>query len=230
MAFPWTCPYCGRDTTITDTHYGTSFALTIPNSDGIRHFHADLVVCPNTQCRKFALKLKMSEYGPTGRGNSQEIGKTLKSWSLLPQSNARVLPTYVPNAIVDDYLEACAIWDLSPKASATLSRRCLQGMIRDFWGIKEKNLFAEIAALQGKTDPDTWAAIDAIRTIGNIGAHMEKDINVIVDVDPAEAQVLIELLELLVKDWYIVRHDRAERLKAIVEIKDAKDAAKGGTP
>ena len=31
-----------------------------------------------------------------------------------------------------------------------------------------------------------WQAIDAVRSIGNIGAHMEKDINLIVDVDPEE--------------------------------------------
>jgi hypothetical protein len=40
-------------------------------------------------------------------------------------------------------------------------------------------------------------AIDIVRNIGNIGAHMEADINVIVDVDPDEAQTLIELIETL---------------------------------
>jgi len=38
-------------------------------------------------------------------------------------------------------------------------------------------------------DPLTWEAIDAVRKLGNIGAHMEKDINVIVDVDPEEAEL-----------------------------------------
>ncbi|WP_372445280.1 hypothetical protein [Clostridium estertheticum] len=43
-------------------------------------------------------------------------------------------------------------------------------------------------------DPLTWEAIDAVRTIGNIGAHMEKDINQIVDVESSEAALLIETL------------------------------------
>jgi hypothetical protein len=103
-------------------------------------------------------------------------------------------------------------------------------MIRDFWGISKPRLVEEIDAIKGKVDPDTWAAIDAVRKIGNIGAHMEKDINVIVDVDPEEAQKLIELIELLVKDWYITRHQRKERLKAIVAVKDAKDASKTAGP
>ena len=40
-------------------------------------------------------------------------------------------------------------------------------------------------------------AIDAVRKIGNIGAHMERDINLIVDIDPNEAAILIGLIELL---------------------------------
>ena len=146
--------------------------------------------------------------------------------ALIPASSAKVFPDYVPQPIRDDYVEACAIRDLSPKASATLSRRCLQGMIRDFWKIAKARLVDEIDAIKDKVDALTWEAIDAVRQVGNIGAHMEKDINVIVDVDPDEAQHLIGLIELLMKDWYVTRHQREERLKAIVQLKDAKEAAK----
>lgn len=135
----------------------------------------------------------------------------------------------VPQAIRDDYVEACNIRELSPKASATLSRRCLQGMIRDFWGITKSRLIDEIEALKDKTDALTWEAIDSTRKIGNVGAHMEKDINLILDVDADEADLLIWLIELLVKDWYITRHERQQRLNAIVQAKDAKEALKTQT-
>jgi hypothetical protein len=147
---------------------------------------------------------------------------------MIPPSSAKVFPDYVPKAIRDDYVEACLIRDLSPKASATLSRRCLQGMIRDFWKTRPGNLIGEIDQIEDKTDALTWAAIDSVRKIGNIGAHMEKDINMIVDVDPTEAQTLIGLIELLIKDWYITQHDRQERLKNIVEISATKEAIKSG--
>ncbi|MEI8253036.1 MAG: hypothetical protein WCG25_04765 [bacterium] len=52
--------------------------------------------------------------------------RDLDSWQLLPVSEAKVLPDYIPDPIKQDYYEACRIRDLSPKASATLSRRCLQ--------------------------------------------------------------------------------------------------------
>ena len=89
-------------------------------------------------------------------------------------------------------------------------------MIRDFWGIAKNRLIDEIDSIKDKVDLNTWLAIDAVRSVGNIGAHMEKDINVIVDVEPREAQLLIGLIELLVKDWYIARHQRKERLQEIM--------------
>jgi hypothetical protein len=70
------------------------------------------------------------------------------------------------------------------------------------------------------------AAIDAIRKIGNIGAHMEKDINLIIDVDPQEAALLIGLIETLIKDWYVVREERKKRLESIVGIAEQKHDAK----
>lgn len=67
-------------------------------------------------------------------------------------------------------------------------------MTRDFWVVKEKTHFDEINAINGKVDPAIWQATDAVRKIGNIGAHMEKDINLVIDVEPHEAQSLIQLI------------------------------------
>jgi hypothetical protein len=146
----------------------------------------------------------------------------LEQWQLIPPVAAKVFPDYVPQPVLDDYREACLIRDLSPKASATLARRCLQGMIRDYWGIRKAGLKDEIDELEDRVDPLTWKAIDAVRKVGNIGAHMEKDINIIVDVEPQEAAKLIGLVELLIRDWYITRHEREERLKAIDALGEAK--------
>lgn len=141
---------------------------------------------------------------------------------LHPRSRAKQFPDYIPNAIRNDYEEACAIVNLSPKASATLSRRCLQGMIRDFWGILEKDLYSEIGALKGKIPDDLWSSIDALRQLGNIGAHMEKDTNVIVDIDPNEAESLIKLIELLLEEWYINREKRKQLFSTIISTNDQK--------
>ena len=125
-------------------------------------------------------------------------------------------------AIRSDYEEASAILHLSPKASATLSSRCLQGMIRDFFQISKSNLFEEINAIKDKIPADQWAVLDGVRRIGNIGAHMEKDINLIVDIEPDEAQKLIKLIELLLQQWYIERHNQQELFADIIGIDQAK--------
>lgn len=153
-------------------------------------------------------------------------GALLKKWNLLPNSFAKVFPNYIPKPLIVDYEEACSIVEMSPKASATLSRRCLQGIIRDFWGIKKGRLVDEINALEEKIDPITWQSIDAVRKIGNIGAHMEKDINILIDVDPNEAKLLIQLIELLFEEWYIHKFEREKKLKAISGIVETKDNIK----
>jgi hypothetical protein len=162
---------------------------------------------------------------PSGNGTKQ--GK-VRWFALEPNSKAKPQPAYIPPQIIADYQEAYLISALSPKASATLSRRCLQGMIRDFFSVSRRTLADEINAIKEQTPADIWEAIDAVRKIGNIGAHMEKDINTIVDVDEDEASLLLGLIEQLFDDWYITRYKRQERIEAIKKAALEKDNQKKG--
>ncbi len=107
-------------------------------------------------------------------------------------------------------------------------------MIRDFWKIDTKSdrLWDEMKAIKDELDQETWESIVAVKDIGNIGAHMEKtDVNVIVDVEPREAQLLIELIESLFDDWYVDRENRRKRhadLKAAAAGKKALSAPAAG--
>ena len=188
--------------------------------------------CANNDCRQVQLGIELHKAEVFRSVCDHWTKKDLiQSWNLLPQSLAKPQPSYIPKPIVEDYKEACLIRDLSPKASATLSRRCLQGIIRDFCGVSDRTLFLEIDTLKkqvkGGKGPkqvleDTVDAIDAVRKIGSIGAHMEKDINVIVDVESMEAQKLIDLIELLFREWYVQRHNRDISLENLRNISDVK--------
>jgi len=112
-------------------------------------------------------------------------------------------------------------------------------MIRDFCGISKHRLIDEINELrervhQGRSppgvQPDTVDAIDDVRKVGNIGAHMEADINVIVDVDANEAQILIGLVELLFREWYVARDVRAEGLRKLKSLAAEKTDQKQAPP
>lgn len=228
MSFKWQCPFCNHHATIVNENFATNrFEFSSGNKHKWQTLKAAVVVCPNPECLEYTLRVSLHDHVLMGTNQYRDLDAK-RAWNLIPASDARVLPDYIPKPIVDDYNEACAIRDLSPKASATLSRRCLQGMIRDFFGVKKGRLVDEIDGIKESVDPSTWAGIDAVRQIGNIGAHMEKDINVIVDVDPAEAQLLINLIETLITDWYVVRHDRESRLKALVSVAVAKKSARSG--
>jgi len=104
----------------------------------------------------------------------------------------------------------------------------LQGMIRNFFDIKKATLKAEIDGLKDKVTPSQWKAIDAVRKIGNIGAHMEKDVNTIVDITKGEAQHLQKLIELLLDKWYIARNDEEKLFAEVAIVADEKDDVKKG--
>jgi len=215
--FNWICPHCERAVTISDGRLTEKWhTLYIDNADGRCTLVSIFIVCPNPDCRKFTLTASLweSEYANGSRDN---LVRELQTWSLIPPSASKHFPEYVPQAIREDYQEACLIRDLSPKASATLSRRCLQGILRDFWNAKPGRLVDEIKQVKERVDPVIWEAIEAVRTLGNIGAHMEKDINVIVDVEPEEAALLIGLVETLLKEWYVAREERKVRMSAVIE-------------
>ena len=156
--------------------------------------------------------------------------KIIQKWRLLPDSIAKPQPDYIPKAIRKDYEEACKIAHLSPNASAVLARRCLQGTIRDFCKIQGKTLHEEIKTLEnavqkhsisGVTE-ESIKAIDSIRKMGNIGAHMERPTGMLIDIEPKEATLLIHLIETLFKDWYVARYERQQNLKNIQEITTTK--------
>jgi hypothetical protein len=232
--FSWVCPYCGHAATIGDEDMCSyDSILYIKNTDGYRCLTSIFIVCPNAKCRRFTLTATLKQlesvFRPNGSGRPDYSGRPiLREWSLIPESKAKSFPDYIPKPILDDYGEACLIRDLSPKASATLSRRCLQGIIRDFWRgkVKPGRLAKEIEQLEGLVDDDTWQAIDGVRSVGNIGAHMEEDINVIVDVEPHEAQLLVELIEILLKDWYVAREQKRLHLEAIRKLSAEKESAR----
>lgn len=214
--FNWTCPHCERAVTISEERMSTdTHILHIKNAIGGRGLLSKYIVCPNPDCQKFTLIVSLYETGQNQVGRT-ELKKMLQNWPLIPQSSSKHFPDYVPQAIREDYAEACAICDLSPKASATLSRRCLQGILRDFWKVKPGRLVDEIKEVKDRIDSITWDAIESVRKLGNIGAHMEKDINVIVDVDPDEAALLIGLVETLLKEWYVATEERKVRMGAVI--------------
>ena len=136
MNTDWTCPFCNRHATITEEsrHSGATF-LTIKNAEGMRGVVTSFVVCPNPKCKKFTLTVSLHEANDPPPVHNWKIVKHIRTWTLIPSSRAQPFPDYIPKAILDDYNEACLIRDLSPKASATLSRIRKSTLLTDANGL-----------------------------------------------------------------------------------------------
>ena len=230
MSFSWTCPYCHRDTTVTndDHRYGAIGCLITDRNNNYHSLEGYFIICPNQECKRAALfcDLFVCQTEVQADPKYADRGNLVQRWNLLPSSTSKNYPDYIPPAIRQDYKEACSIKESSPKASATLARRCLQGMIRDFWEVKGATLAQEIHSIKDKIDPITLQEIDSVRKIGNIGAHMEEDVNLIIDIEPEEVDLLIKLIENLLAEWYVARHERQARAKKLENIVKEKTQQK----
>lgn len=137
----------------------------------------------------------------------------------------RPIPAQVPTSYADDFRQACAVLDVSPKASAALSRRLLQQIIWEKAGIKKRNLNEEIDAVieAGNVSSNLAEDLDMIRTVGNFAAHPIKSEHTgeVVTVEPGEAEALLDVLEQ-VFDHYFVRPAKREAMQARINQKLAE--------
>lgn len=215
------CPFCGNTMSTTkETYVERKFNFDNPyiaKNVSFPHILVRIYRCPDENCRQESVILE----GVGGYAGGRIL-------TVYPESSAIHFPAHiVPESIRADYEEACDILGRSPKAAATLARRCLQGMIRDVWKVTGKrSLFQEIDEIKGKIPLSQWYAINDIRSIGNIGAHMEEDVNRIIDVKPYEAQQLLSLIELLIKKWYVEQYEEEQLYAELHEIAKDKDSAK----
>ena len=153
---------------------------------------------------------------PMGAQNARLNG-VLRANQVWPKGTARpATPSEVPPTIAEDYKEACLVLTDSPKASAALSRRCLQNVLREAAAVKYSDLANEIdEVIASNKLPSTIATnLDAVRTIGNFAAHPIKSqvTGQIVDVEPGEAEWNLEVLESLFDFYYVLpARDKARR-------------------
>lgn len=131
------------------------------------------------------------------------------------------LSKYVPPKFHKDFLEAQIVLEASPNASAMLSRRCLQRLIRNHLDLKKANLAEEIDAVAEIKGLPSYLAADlhAVRIIGNFAAHPIKSLQPeeITDIEPGEAAWLVEIIEGLFDFLFVAPRKAKERRKALNE-------------
>lgn len=185
-------------------------------------------LCPNPDCKRLIFYLIRGHLLSTpARGDYFEVVEEHRL--VRPKGSNRPPPSpHVPKEFAEDYKEACLVLPDSPKASAALSRRCLQHLLREVAKVKAGNLSDEIQEVidSGKLPSHLLDSIDAIRNIGNFAAHPIKSekSGEIVPVEPGEAEWNLDVLESLF-DFYFVQPAITKRKRAELN-KKLKDAGK----
>ena len=138
-------------------------------------------------------------------------------------SHRHPVPEDVPEEYASDYREACLVMTDSPKASAALSRRCLQHILQEKADVKNHhNLARAIEEVVGdpRVPKDIRDSLDAVRNIGNFAAHPNKGQKTgeIAEVEPGEAEWCLEVIELLF-DFFFVRPAEVQRRKEALNVK-----------
>jgi len=168
------------------------------------------VRCPS--CNRFTIRLKNVLAGV----------RADRLFIVHPKTGARPVPPEVPAEFADDFTEACLVLADSPKASAALSRRCLQHLLVKQHPDPLEGMYTlddQIqAVIDGKKLPSRLAdAIDAVRVIGNFAAHpiKSKSTGEIVEVEPGEADWLLDTLEGLFDFYFVLTSDLQKKRDAL---------------
>ena len=178
--------------------------------------------CP--ECHQFVVLIRRGQYWEhdLNDAESRELMDDTQEVIFPIRRNHRPLPPEVPEPCRTDFAEACAVLNISPKASAAISRRLLQHLLRDVLKIQHKTLDKEIAEFISRPGVPSHLteAVDAIRTVGNFAAHPMKDTNTgeILDVEPEEANWLVNVLESLF-DFLFVQPKRLAANRAMLNSK-----------
>jgi len=137
-----------------------------------------------------------------------------------PTGASRPLPPEVVAAVPGlalDFSEAVAVLPESPKASAALSRRCLQFILTNAARVKKRDLADQIDEILSVLPQQLAENVDAIRHIGNFAAHPIKSTNTgeIVEVEDGEAEWLLDVIEELCEFYYVAPARAAAKRAAL---------------
>lgn len=193
------CPYCRKEIHLEPESAPTYPHKDVPGATGVAVPHG---WCP--ACRKFIVVIR---FGRFVQGSSdwdrwldaEDI--VSESIAFPPVAGVRELPAEVPDSYRADFFEAERVAPASANASAALSRRLLQRVLRDQFKVSHANLHAEIGEFVATHSPPSYIAdaLHGVRHIGNFAAHPLKDSNTgeIVHAEPGEAEWLLDVLDSL---------------------------------
>jgi len=203
------CPSCGRGVQFTPPKLrwdrrgqAASYSLDIFGGPGA----VSVVVARCPLCGAAVVSIAEGVFGLPGKIGYGE------PWVVWPRTAGRPVPSEVPPEVADLYQEAALVLSLSPRASAALSRLCLETVLRAAGGLQGRDLASLIDKALSTVPSYLARSIDEVRNYGNLGAHPIRSLATgeLTAVEPGEAEGSLDLLDLLFQ-FYYVQAAEAER-------------------
>src|SRR5262245_3225715 len=191
------CAHCGQLASPEKT-YGSTFQ-TVPidqivagRREKYPRVSAIVAICASCRKENVFVRVCAPERRSTGGGDPEDV--VLWDRRLYPVGRPTKAFPNTKEQFLRDYHAACATIEVSPEASACMSRRCLQNVLAH-QGYPSRDLATQIDTLLAEDDPDKRLSghlrrtVDAIRGFGNFGAHpiTDKTTLQIIPVEPHEA-------------------------------------------
>ncbi len=166
------CPHCGTDfhenwaQNVMRQQGSEYVAGRFPNGGPLVYWRYQTTQC--SKCLNVTIEIGAFDSSHTQRVDWRRVYPIA--------ANRGPISPEVPPEIAKDYVEACNVLPISTKASAALSRRCLQNVLHRV-GYKARDLNAENDLLLNEPEPKKAIparlrqTIDAIRHFGNFSAH-----------------------------------------------------------
>ena len=220
------CPHClksiyvkGRDHFNFSSNNDGTVLHTYIGADASGYWWLEKIVCP--ACQQFILTLVLADETEVDNTHSQHrplipMPGTEHPRLVHPRRTGRQpVPPEVPEEYAGDYREACLVIADSTKASAALSRRCLQLILRKKLGAQGRTLHAEIQWViqHGNLPSSVIELLDVPRKVGNEALHPTlSEAGLITDIESWEAEWCLEIIEALYDQLFILPAKNQERL------------------
>jgi hypothetical protein len=163
---------------------------------------AETLIC--TSCDRMTIDITRAKHSVgLSSGGLLPVPPPLMTLTVWPKTHGRDPLPPEAGDYAKDYDEACRVLPESPKASAALTRRCLQKLLKKEAKTKAKDLVDQIEEVlkSGTLPGEISGLLDAIRKFGNLAAHHDDRIT---DVEDHEAELCLDVLEQAI-DFYAVQ-------------------------
>lgn len=179
---------------VQEKHYSKIVDLVILAND---EWHTHYAACP--ECEELIIVLE--RVGPSN---------PLEYFAYPRFPKVESIGSEVPEHLRKDYEEAHAVLSISTRASAVLSRRILQEILREH-GYESGDLSTQINGVLTEEDPKRslppalYETIDAVRHFGNFSAHpvTDKTTLQVIEVENGEAEWCLQIIIELFDHYYV---------------------------